>query len=144
MMKLRTMLLMLVGLLVATATAGAREVQLQAGETYREDDLTVRCEVAGAGQAIAPLSLRECQYWDDFNKKCLFEKNILTYRNLECVEECQHWDSFSKTCDYQSKCTFYSDHESFVRITCDEFDDFKHKCLRTRETKIGSSGRGHR
>jgi len=144
MMKLYTMLLILAGLLVAAATAGAREVRLQAGETYRQDDLSVTCEAAGAVQTMAPLSLRECQYWDDFNKKCFFEKNILTYRNLECVEECQHWDSFRKTCDYQSKCTFYPAQESFVSTTCDEFDDFKHKCLRTRETKIGSSGRGHR
>jgi hypothetical protein len=143
MMKL-PMLLILSGLLVAAATAGAREVRLQAGETYRQDDLTVTCEAADAGQAMAPLSLRDCQYWDDFNKKCLFEKNILTYRNLECVEECQHWDSFRKTCDYQSRCTFSPAHESFVRTTCDEFDDFKHKCRRTRETKIGPPGRGLR
>ena len=68
MMKLRTMLLMLAGLLVAAATAGAQEVRLQVGETYREGDLTVSCEAAGAGQAMAPLSLRECQYWDDFKR----------------------------------------------------------------------------
>lgn len=144
MMKLHTLLFMLAGLLVVAATAGAREVRLQVGETYREDNLTIICEAAGAGQAMVPLSLRECQHWDDFNKKCLFEKNTLTYRNLECVEECQHWDSFRKTCDYQTRCTFFPDHETFVRTTCDEFDDFKHKCLRTRETKIGSSGRGRR
>ncbi|MCK9294358.1 MAG: hypothetical protein M0P70_04690 [Desulfobulbaceae bacterium] len=147
MMKLRIMLLMLLWLSVAAATAGAREVRLQAGETYRKDDLTVTCQVAqaaGAGQATAPMSLAECQYWDDFNNKCLFEKRILTYRNLECVEECQHWDSFRNTCDYQSRCTFYPEHESFVRTTCADFDDFKRQCLRTRETKIGPSGRGRR
>lgn len=145
MMKLRIMLLMLLWLLVAAAGAGAREVRLQAGETYRDDDLIVTCQAtAAAGQAMAPLSLAECQYWDDFNKKCLFEKNILTYRNLECVEECQHWDSFRNTCYYQTRCTFYPDHETFVRTVCDEFDDFKHKCLRTRETKIGPSGRSRR
>lgn len=144
MMKLRIVLMLLAWLLVITATAEAREVRLQAGETYRENDLTVTCQAADAGQAMAPLSLAECQYWDDFNNKCLFEKNVLTYRNLECVEECQHWDSFRNTCFFQTKCTFYPAHESFVRTTCDEFDDFKNKCLRTRETKIGPSGRGRR
>ena len=140
-MKLSIPLLMAVLLLTAAGTAGAREIRLQPGETYREGDLALRCEAAGAGQAAAPLSLRECQYWDEFNKKCLFEKNILTYQNLECVEECQHWDAFRKTCYYQSRCTFYPDHGSFVLTTCDEYDDFKHKCLRTRESKIGQSGR---
>ncbi|MBU4261318.1 MAG: hypothetical protein KKC76_05490 [Proteobacteria bacterium] len=144
MMKQRIMLLVFSGLLVTAATAGAREVRLQAGEIYQTDDLTITCQAADAGQAMAPLSVKECQYWDDFNNKCLFEKNILTYRSLECVEDCQHWDSFRNTCDYQSKCAFYPAHESFVRTTCDEFDDFKRKCLRTRETKIGSSGRGRR
>lgn len=144
-MKLRIMLLMLTGLFAAAAAAGAREVRLQAGETYQEDDLTVTCQAAGGPrQATAPMSLRECQHWDDFKKKCLFEKNILTYGNLECVEECQHWDAFHKTCNYQTRCTFYPDHESFVRTTCDDFDDFKGKCLRTREEKIGPSGRGRR
>jgi hypothetical protein len=140
-MKLRIMLLILAGLLMSAATAGAREVLLQAGETYRDGNLTIICETAGAGQTMAPLSLRECQYWDDFNEKCLFEKSILTYGSLECVEECQHWDDFNKRCDYQTKCTFYPTHESFVRSTCGKFDDFTRKCLRTRETKIGPSGR---
>jgi hypothetical protein len=66
---------MAAAMLSAAGSAGAREVRLQPGETYREGDLTLRCEEAGAGgQAAAPLELRECQYWDDFSKKCLFEK----------------------------------------------------------------------
>ena len=83
------------------------------------------------------LALRECQYWDDFDKKCLFEKTIHTYNDLECVEECQHWDSFSNTCDYQSKCVFSSRQEAFVLSTCAEFDDYSRKCLKVREEKIG-------
>lgn len=144
MMKLRLMLCILSLLLVAATTADAREVRLQAGESFQENDLTVTCQAAGAGEAMAPLSVRECQYWDDFKQKCLFEKNILTYRNLQCVEECQHWDSFRNTCYYQTRCTFHPSHEAFVRNVCDEFDDFKNKCLRTREMKIGPSGRARR
>jgi hypothetical protein len=140
-MKLRIILIMLAGFLAASATAGAREVRLRAGETFREGNLTLTCEAASAGQTMAPLSLRACQHWDDFNEKCLFEKTILTYGNLECVEECQQWDDFNKTCDYQTRCTFYPAHESFVRTTCDKFDKFKRNCLRTRETKIGQTGR---
>jgi hypothetical protein len=56
------------------------------------------------------------------------------------VEECLHWDAFRKTCYFQSRCAFSPEHGSFVLTTCDEFDDFKHKCLRTRESKIGPAG----
>lgn len=138
-MNLRVLLLLAVFLVSLPGTTVAREVRLKKGEVYRDRDLTVICErgqqTSGLGQ---PIALRECQYWDDFAQKCLFEKTIHTYGDLECVEECQYWDSFSNTCDYKSKCTFYPSQEAFVLKTCTEFDDNSRKCLRTREEKIGA------
>lgn len=123
--------------------AGAREIWLKKGETYRDRDrdrdLAVTCEGRPPVDSLQPLAVRECQYWDDFTKKCLFEKTTYSHNNLECVEECQHWDAFNSTCDYQSKCTFYPDQEAFVLSTCAEFDDFSHKCLRLKEEKISAS-----
>lgn len=143
----RRFLLLLSGFLFITSALpdaiGAKEVRLQKGEVYRDRDLTVICEGAPAGAAASGqvLALRECQYWDDFTKKCLFEKIIYTYNNLECVEECQHWDSFNNTCDYQNKCAFYPGQEAFILSTCGEFDKFSRKCLRVREEKIGAGNR---
>lgn len=118
----------------------AREIRLKKGEVYHDQDLTVICEgrQAGAGAAGQALAVRECQYWDDFDKKCLFEKITYTHGNLECVEECQHWDSFNNRCDYQSKCTFYPRQSAFILRTCAEFDDYSRKCLKVREEKIGA------
>ncbi|SIS93110.1 hypothetical protein SAMN05421760_10829 [Neptunomonas antarctica] len=113
---------------------GAKEVQLAPGETYRQGDLTVTC---GQSPTETPLALNDCQYWDDFNNKCLFKKTTYMYKNLECVEECQHWDKFNSTCSYPSKCTFYPSHKTFVRTTCEKFDDFNNTCLKMKETKIG-------
>ncbi len=113
---------------------GAKEVSLATGETYRQGDLTVTC-----GQAITgdkPLVLKNCQHWDDFNEKCLFEKKTYVHKNLECVEECQHWGKFNSTCHYQTKCSFYPAQKSFVRTTCDKFDDFNSTCLKTNDIKI--------
>ena len=143
-MNPRLLLLLAVFLVVLPVTVGAREIRLKKGEVYRDQDLTVICEggqagvsgqVGTSGQAIA---VRECQQWDDFDKKCLFEKITYSFGELECVEECQHWDSFSNTCDYQSKCTFYPRQKAFVLRTCDEFDDYSRKCLKFREEKIGA------
>lgn len=138
-MNLRLLLLLAVFLVALPDAIGAREVRLRKGEAYRDQDLTVICEggpqTAGLGQ---PIALHECQYWDDFAQKCLFEKTTYSYGDLACVEECQYWDSFSNTCDYKSKCTFYSQQESFILKTCTEFDDNSRKCLRTREEKIGA------
>ncbi len=139
-MNLRLLLLLTIFLVSLPGTTGAREIRLNKGEVYRDRDLTVICEggqarTSGLGQ---PIALRECQYWDDFTKKCLFEKTTYSYGDLECVEECQYWDSFSNTCDYKSKCTFYSQQEAFVLKTCTEFDDNSRKCLKVREEKIGA------
>ena len=123
-----------IGLLCLTGNAGAKVVNLDKGETYRQDDLTVTC---GSSSAELPLTLNACQYWDDFNNRCLFEKTTFSYKNLECVEECQHWDSFNSTCHYRTKCTFSPPNNSFVRTSCEKFDDLNKVCVQTREMKIG-------
>jgi hypothetical protein len=112
----------------------AKEVKLVPGDTYSKGDFTVTC-----GQSItdSPLALNGCQYWDDFSNKCLFEKTTYTNKNLECVEKCQRWDKFTSTCFYQSKCTFHPSHMTFVRSTCEKFDDFNNTCLKIKDTKIG-------
>ncbi len=117
----------------------AKEVQLRTGESYREGDLTVTCQDGSADAGV--IQLRECQYWDDFKKTCLFEKAIFVYKGLQCVEECRHWDSFQNVCHYQTRCVFYSDQGSFVLTDCVEFDDFSNKCLKKSERIIGGSGR---
>lgn len=121
-------------LLCLAGSAGAKEVNLDPGETFRQGDLTVTC---GGAAADLPLALNACQYWDDFNNKCLFEKTTYAYGNLECVEECQHWDSFNRTCHYRTKCTFYPPNNSFVRTSCEKFDNLNNVCVKTREMKIG-------
>jgi hypothetical protein len=124
---------LLVGLLLWAGNVGAKEITLNLGETYRQGDLSVTC---GEPAPEMPLAIRACQYWDDFNKKCLFEKTTYSHGNLECVEECQHWDAFYATCHYQTTCTFYPAQRSFVRTACEKFDDFNKSCVQTRETKI--------
>jgi len=128
------LMVLIAGTIFLAENVGAKEVHLVPGETYRQEDLTVTC---GQSSADTPLALNDCQYWDDFNNKCLFEKTTYMYENLECVEECQHWDEFHSTCHYQTKCAFYLPHKSFVRITCEKFDDFNNTCVKTKEKKIG-------
>jgi len=137
-MNLRLLLPLFAVLVALPGVTDAKEVHLKKGEIYRERDLAVICEGSQSGSLGQALALRECQYWDDFDKKCLFEKTVYTYNTLECVEECQHWDSFNNVCNYQTKCTFYPRQEAFVLRTCAEFDDYSRKCLKTREEKIGA------
>jgi hypothetical protein len=126
---------LIVGGVFLTGNIGAKEISLDTGDTYQQGDLTVTC-----GQPLTddiPLALNDCQHWDDFNKKCLFEKTTYTYNNLECVEECQHWDKFSSTCYYRKTCSFFPPQKLFVQTTCDKFDDFNNTCLKKSDIKIG-------
>jgi hypothetical protein len=116
---------------------GAKEITLNAGETYRQGDLTVTCGCDQASADPTILVLKDCQYWDDFTQKCLFEKTTNVYKNIECIEECQYWDKFNSTCHYRTTCTFYPSQKSFVKTTCERFDDFKKTCLQTKDTRIG-------
>jgi hypothetical protein len=63
---------------------GAKEVTLATGETYRQGDLTVTCGQALTGDK--PMVLKNCQYWDDFNEKCLFEKKLMYTRILNALK----------------------------------------------------------
>ena len=113
--------------------ASAKNVILEAGETYQEESLNVICvDSKDAGS----VSLNECQHWDEFNSKCLYERKIHIFHDLECIEECQHWDSFNSKCNYATKCTFFASQKLFIRTTCDEFDSFTNSCKRTKESKI--------
>lgn len=119
-------------ILNARQTSG-KNVLLEVGETYQEESLTVMCvENKGA----EPVILKDCQHWDDFNKKCLYEKKTQSVHALECIEDCQHWDSFNNKCFYETKCSFYAAQKLFIRTTCEEFDTFTNTCKRTKETKI--------
>lgn len=132
--------LLLLGLITGwifwAGTVAAKEVSLDLGETYRQGDLIVTCGQP-ATDTDSPLALNNCQHWDEFNKTCLFEKTTYTYKTLECVEECQYWDKFNNTCNYRTKCTFSPPQKSFVRTSCEKFDDFNQTCVQTRDTKIG-------
>lgn len=134
-MRKYVLISLIAGVTFLAGHVGAKEISLDTGETYRQGNLTVTC-----GQPLTDgiaLAINDCQYWDNFNKKCLFEITTYTYKNLECVEECQHWEKFNNTCHYKTKCSFYPTQKSFVRTTCDKFDDFKNTCVKTSDIKIG-------
>ncbi|MFZ5765664.1 MAG: hypothetical protein ACOY4H_08715 [Thermodesulfobacteriota bacterium] len=131
--------LVVVAALLFPGIVSAREIELRPGESFREGDLSVTCREAGEG--AKPIEITECQYWDDFHKRCLFEKTKFIFRGLECTEECRHWDSFNGVCHYQTSCRFVPEQGAFVRTECVEFDDFSNRCLRTGEKVINGSGR---
>lgn len=133
-MKRTIMTALMAGVMVVAGTAGAKEVNLNSGESFSQGDLTVTC---GQQSAETPMVINACQQWDDFNQKCLFEKKTYIYKHLQCVEECQHWDKFNNTCHYQSKCTFSPPQQAFVHTTCERYDTFNNTCLQTRDTRIG-------
>lgn len=113
--------------------AVAREVVLEAGETYQENDLIIRCAERRESRLMV---LSDCQFWDDFANKCLHERKTHHMGRLQCVEECQHWDSFNNVCHFATQCRFFPEQRAFVRITCDLFDEFANTCLKTRQELI--------
>jgi hypothetical protein len=134
-MKKHVLISLIVSVIFLVGHMGAKEINLNKGEEYRLGDLTVTCSQPLTNRVA--LALKNCQYWDKFDEKCLFEITTYTYKNLECVEECQHWDKFFSTCHYQTKCSFYPTKELFVRTTCDKYDDFNKTCVKTGDIKIG-------
>lgn len=134
-MKKHGLISLIVSVMFLVSHVGAKEVTLNTGEKYHHGDLTVTC-----GQPLTDrvaLALKDCQYWDSFNKKCLFETTTYTYKNIECVEECQHWEKFFSTCHYKTKCTFYPAKKLFVKTKCDQYDEFNQICVKTSDIKIG-------
>ena len=125
-------------ILASPAALLAKTIVLGVGENYTEGDLNVMC-VDQKRDAVVELT--ECQFWDDFNNRCLYERKIFTYNDIQCVEECQHWDSFNKRCDYAVSCSFQPSSGLFLRRTCDEFDSFNHACVRQKEELLGDAGR---
>ncbi|MDA8165472.1 MAG: hypothetical protein M0017_10635 [Desulfobacteraceae bacterium] len=125
-------------LCAAALPAWGREVVLGAGESYSADDLTVRCVERAEPQVI---KLTDCQFWDQFEQKCLYERKTYRYGRLACVEECQHWDSFSNTCFFATTCEFVPGQHAFVRTSCDVFDQTENVCRRTKQQVIGDAHR---
>ena len=120
-------------LLTGVPELRAETVVLHPGESHRQGDLNVTCVER---RVARPLVLTDCQHWDDFDKRCLYERKVHSVGRLSCVEECQHWDDFNNVCEYASTCVFYPEHALFVRTTCEEFDSTSRRCLRQKEAKI--------
>jgi hypothetical protein len=118
-------------LLAGVWSSSAREVVLEVGEVFRDNDLTIRC----TDPALEPrlLMVTDCQYWDDFGQVCLYERMTYHYGNLQCVEECQHWDSFDGLCHFATQCELIPDQRVFLRTSCDIFDRVENNCRRTRQ-----------
>lgn len=126
--------ILLLALLLTAPAAWAKTIVLEPGQSYTSGETNIVC-MPGNGSA-APISRTECQYWDNFNKQCLYQRKIITYGRAECVEECQHWDDFNHECRFATTCVFYAGQRRFVRTVCDEFDTFNATCVRTRQELI--------
>lgn len=116
-------------------TGLAGEMRIYPGETVRLGDVTVMCEDKSLGNT--PVALTDCQYWDKYDKRCLYEKRTLSVGGHECVEDCQHWDQYEKNCEYATKCLHYPDQNLFIRTSCELFDPYEHACKKTKEIRIG-------
>ena len=120
-------------LLLPAPPLAAKHLILQPGETHQSGDTTVICVGTKEG---APVEISDCQHWDGFNQRCLFESRTFYHGDLQCVEECQHWDSFAGRCDYATRCTFHPGRQVFIRTSCETFDSFNHTCTQKREEII--------
>lgn len=118
------------------APATAETIVLQPGESYNSGDLNIMCVPGTTASGVVELT--ECQFWDDFKQRCLYEKKILSYGDARCVEECQHWDDFANECRFATVCTFHPGQRLFVRTVCDAFDSHTATCVRTRQEMIGN------
>ena len=134
MRNLRTAAILCLLLNAPLAIAGT--VVLQPGESYTSGETTIVCAPSGGN---APLTRTECQFWDAFNNRCLYQRKIITFGSVECVEECQHWDDFAHECRFATTCVFHGRQRRFVRTVCEEFDTFSASCLRTRQELIGTT-----
>lgn len=121
-------------LLLTASSAWAKTIVLQPGESYTIGETTIVCGANGSRNA--PLTRTECQHWDDFNKRCLYRRTIISHGNVQCVEECQHWDDFNNECRFATVCAYHAGQRRFVRTVCEEFDAFSATCVRTRQELI--------
>ena len=113
--------------------AAGQDVELQVGESYTEDGLTVRCVERTESRVIL---LTECQYWDRFNQECLYEMRRYRFGELECVELCEHWDNFENQCYFATTCEFLPAQRAFLMTSCDVFDEVENVCRRTKQRLI--------
>ena len=113
----------------------AKTVFLEQGENYSNLVDNVVC-VQNKRSSFEPVSISDCQYWDDFNQICLHEKTIMTTGDIECAKECQHWDDFYKKCLYETSCRFDRDNGLFIKTSCFNFDQYSKKCLQIEQEKI--------
>ncbi|MBU0484069.1 MAG: hypothetical protein KKB30_06100 [Proteobacteria bacterium] len=127
------MIIALLASIISVSSAGARDIYLEVGESYSNDGLNVMCVQQ---KTASPLALKECQFWDEFNQKCLFERKVFSFGRLQCAEECQQWDDFEKVCRYATSCQFFPDRKIFVKTTCRNFDTFNKVCREQMQTKI--------
>jgi len=134
-MKRHLLIVLILGMVFLAGNVGAKEVHLDIGETYQKGDISITCGKSSIDNF--PLTINDCQYWDNYNKRCLFETTTYMYKKLECVEDCQHWDKFNSSCHYKTKCTFYPPQKLFFRTICEKFDDYNKTCLKTKDIKIG-------
>ena len=139
--NLRLVLLIAGLFLTSSAVWAGNTIVLSPGQSYTSGDDTVICSDGGSAE---PIALKKCQYWDDFNKKCLYESTRYSLRGMECLEQCQHWDSFFARCDYAISCRYQPEKGIFLETSCAEFDDFNKKCLREQQKIIGPGKWGRR
>ncbi|WP_415396169.1 hypothetical protein [Sulfurimonas sp. CS5] len=105
-MKKYLLISLIAGLIFFAVHVGAKEINLDAGETYRQGDPSLSLAV-NRQLMICPLALKDCQYLEKFNR----------------------------TCHYQTKCSFYPTQKLFLQTTYDKFDDFKKTCMKTSDIK---------
>ena len=126
---------------IGSVALAGNTVVLRPGQSFTSGEDTVVCTEKGKS---GPVAVTECQYWDDFNKKCLYEATRYVTQGMQCVENCQHWDSFFKRCNYAVKCKYQPEQGVFVKTSCVDFDDFNKKCRRQQEKIIGLGDAGGR
>ncbi|MFZ5761803.1 MAG: hypothetical protein ACOY8P_02610 [Thermodesulfobacteriota bacterium] len=124
-------------LLLIAPSARARTIVLEPGQSYGSGETTIVC--GAGGERDVPLTRTECQYWDDFDKRCLYQRKSIIHGRAECVEECQHWDEFNKECRFATACVFHAGQRRFVRTVCEEFDTFSATCVRTRQEVLNTT-----
>lgn len=131
-----------IGIFFLAATAFADStVILTPGQSYKSGGNTVVCT---DGENAAPIAVTECQYWDEFNKKCLFEATRYVLPGMQCLANCQHWDNFFKRCNFAVSCKYMPKQGVFLQTTCVDYDDFNKKCLRQEQKIITQGNQGER
>ncbi len=112
----------------------AENIVLEPGESYNTPDLEIMC--VEKRRAREPVVIKDCQFWDDYNEKCLFERKTYVFNGLECIEECQYWDRYKKSCEFATSCDFHSSQKIFMLKKCALFDSYDHKCKRVEEILV--------